>query len=836
MPAPAAVARALLAAGAAAGFAVAVPLAAPAPASAATARPAAGAPPVSVVINSLSPGYAQPGRTVTITGTVTNASAAPVPALSIQLSSSSQAFGSRDALQSYASGSSIALAAVPGATTAIQHALAPKATARWSVKLPASRLRISAFGVYPLAVQARNSVGATLDTGRTFLPFWPGNQAHDLAREQIAWIWPLLDQPRISPCAGLANDGLEASLGSGGRLAGLLAAGAAYARKAHLTWAIDPALLSDAQTMSSPYKVSGNGQCTGTTKAASPTARGWLSELKSATTGQPVFVTPYADVDAVALVHRGLNSDLTKAFGQGRSVAGQVLGRDFKPSRSGAGNGRPDVLSGLAWPPAGVADYPTLQSLAGVDGISAVVLDSTTMPPLQSWPPTPSAQTTTPDGEGPDLHVLLSDHTLTTILGSASASAPAGGGNFAARQYYLAETAMIAAEAPGLARSVVVAPPSRWNPSPRLARGLLADTVGAPWLRPVSAAALITAKSGSGQVARKLAPPAGSTRGMLGRSLLNRARRLDQRVQLLQSIRPRPDAALSYAMTAIESSVWRGRGAVARPGRQLLAQVSSYLKNQQSKLMLVGPARVTLGGLKGTVPVSVANHLPYPVRVRLRVAVPDGGSISVRRQPGLLKVPAGTVITVKLDVSTAAVGSTTLHLSLLTPGGAALPSAPVLMTVQATHYGTLALVIIAAALGVFMLTSAARAVRRGRGPAQQPAESSTGQSRAPHPAADQPEPPDPAADPSEPPDPAAQQSQGSHLTADQPEVPLLTADQPQWPGGPPRVPGGPAKADNVKSGPAEVRAAASTDDLEDADEYARTPGRADRDRGWSRPG
>ena len=59
------------------------------------------------------------------------------------------------------------------------------------------------------------------------------------------------------------------------------------------------------------------------------------------------------------------------------------------------------------------------------------------------------------------------------------------------------------------------------------------------------------------------------------------------------------------------------------------------------------------------------------------------------------------------------VGSTTVSLSLLTPGGRPLPGRPVTMTIRATHFGTLALVILAAALGVFMITSAGRAIRRG---------------------------------------------------------------------------------------------------------------------------
>jgi len=789
--APARRARGVLAACAAIGFAAALPLAAPAPltasaaASAVAAAQPSGTPPVSVVINSVTPGYASPGSTVTVRGTVTNASAAPVTGLSIQLRSSSQAFRSRDALQNFATGSGAAVVAVPGATASIRHRLAPRAAVNWSIKLPVKRLRITGFGVYPLAAAALSSLGATLDTTHTFLPYWPGRQAINAL--PIAWVWPLIDQPRESACPGqgstgsLVNDSLAASLTGSGRLAGLLSAGAAYAATTHLTWALDPALLANVRTMTSPYLVSSNGQCSGVTKPASRAASTWLAGLKSATSGQPVFLTPYADVDAVALVHEGLNGDLTNAFGAGRAVAGQILGRDFTPEK-GAADDDSDVLNGLSWPPDGIADYTTLQSLAGVDGISSVILDSSTMPPVDSTLPwTPSAQTTTPDGEGPDLHVLLADHGITTLLGSAS-SARTPGAAFAVRQYYLAETAMIAAEAPSLARSIVVAPPSRWDPPASLARALLAETASAPWLRPVGVAQLATAKSAPGQVSHKLAVPAGALRAGLRRAYLRRVRELDQRIQLLQSIQVQPGPGLGYAIAAAESAAWRGGGGAARPGIALLNSITSYVSAQESGLTLVTPGRVTLGGLKGSVPVSISNHLGYPVRVRLQVSVPRNGTLSVRSLPGVVKVAAGTVMTLKLAVSTAAVGSTTLHLSLLSPAGVALNSAPVTMVVQATHYGTLALVIIAAALGVFMLTSATRAIRRGRDAAVRQ-----------------------QAGPGQP--PASDGEGGSDL---------------------PPAPGQPPKADNVESGRAEPRGPADADDPEDADEYARSPGRADR--------
>ena len=69
-------------------------------------------------------------------------------------------------------------------------------------------------------------------------------------------------------------------------------------------------------------------------------------------------------------------------------------------------------------------------------------------------------------------------------------------------------------------------------------------------------------------------------------------------------------------------------------------------------------------------------------------------------------------------------GSTTIQLALTAPGGARLPAAEVTLTVQATHFGTLALYIIGIALAVFLLASVRRALRRGRG--DQPATAGAG--------------------------------------------------------------------------------------------------------------
>jgi hypothetical protein len=113
--------------------------------------------------------------------------------------------------------------------------------------------------------------------------------------------------------------------------------------------------------------------------------------------------------------------------------------------------------------------------------------------------------------------------------------------------------------------------------------------------------------------------------------------------------------------------------------------------------------------------VSISNGLNYAVNVKLQ-ADPSGG-ITVRGPPHVVTVPPGQQDIVKISVAATTVGSTVLRLRLLTPQGAPF-SAAATVTIQATHYGTLALVIMAAALGVLVLTAVTRGFRRrgaGRG-------------------------------------------------------------------------------------------------------------------------
>ncbi len=221
--------------------------------------------------------------------------------------------------------------------------------------------------------------------------------------------------------------------------------------------------------MARRYEVGGKTNCTdAASQPASQAAASWLAALRQVTAGQPTVLTPYADVDMTALVHQGLTRDLATAYRTGDTVADSVLHGTFGHA--------------VAWPPGGSADLSVLTNLATAEHVGTVVLNSREMRPRDA------ATVFQPDDAvaslrvaGLPMKVLLSDNTLTGVLraGDTGSGTLPKSTEFAIRQRFLAETAMIAAEAPESARTVVVAPPDDWSPSGTLASSLLGETAAA---------------------------------------------------------------------------------------------------------------------------------------------------------------------------------------------------------------------------------------------------------------------------------------------------------------------------------------------------------------------
>lgn len=706
-------ARLLAAAAAGLGTAALPALAGPAGAAQQASRQPAGQP-VIVSVTAISPRYAVPGQTLSITLHVRNVSGGTLRGLSARVLTSKVPFSSRGELEGFAHGTPGPAIAPLRLAPARIGKLAAGVTGTISLRVPVTGLGLSCFGVYPLAVQVSGRAGP-LASDQTALPFWPGRlhtcPAQRPRPDPIAWIWPLIDRPHQGPCPGLLDNRLAASVAPGGRLYDLLAVGRKYATSARLTWVIDPALLDNVHTMGSPYAVGAGPGCQGgKTMAASPAARTWLATAVQATAGHLVIATPYADVDVAALTQHLRNLDASRAFAEGQSVAGLYLKREFAAGRRLPVGRR---LAAVAWPADGIANYPLLENLASFQ-VGTVILNSAVMPPVTAVSYTPGGVTSTPDGVGTQMRVLLADDALTRFLGSHDAASASPAANFRVRQLFLAETAMIVAERPGVRRPIVVAPPRRWKPSDRVASGLLADTVAAPWLQPSTTGRLLTLPADH----LPRSQPRSVSPAELSRRLLRKMAKLDRKVALLESVQVpgQPNLLLYRAAFGVESSAWRGSKAAEHRARTLLNRTSRYIAGQWRQLSVGGFSNVTLGGTISTVRMHISNRLDYPVQVKLVVTASNRSlrASVVGTTKGIITIPTHVTLTVKLAVKASTGGAAKITISLHSPNGRPLPIKPLVMHIRATQFGTVALVICAAALAVFVIASAARAIRMGR--------------------------------------------------------------------------------------------------------------------------
>jgi hypothetical protein len=667
---------------------------------------------VSIAITSMDPHFAGPGATVTVAGTISNGTGQTEAGLDVQLYTSPARFSSRDGMDSFLTRGLDGDLEAAGSPFLLSTSVKPGGTAHWSASFGVNAVGMSEFGVYPVVAQVQDDLaGSVLTSAQTLLPFWPGQRASGLLSSlNISWLWPLVDQPHHQICPALTNNDLAASLKPGGRLSVLVTAAMTHP-DADLTWFIDPALLSDVATMTKPYPVGGTPDCTHVPpdEPASKAAETWLSTVKTATSGQPAVIAPYANVDMTALVHQGLNADLASAYSMGDAVARSILRQTFAPT--------------IAWPPGGTADLSLLTSLATAEKIGTVVLNSSEMPPSATVAYKPDdAVTSITTPAGTSMNVLLADDTLTGVLatGDTSSGALSGGAEFAVEQRFLAETAMIAAEAPDSARSVVVAPPENWSPSQALASDLLAETASAPWLKPATLSSLPTAHDTERAVHRQPPPANQKSPDELSRGYLGTVKALGIQLSVYKSMlagaEPSYLQSLEEALSATESAAWRGRGAA--PGQALAGRLQTYLHSAENKVRIITSTEVPMAGASGQIPVSIQNGLlRQSITVRVDASaenIPGRTSqLTIGRSAGkLVTVPPGEAVTVRLPVSSAPEGPTVIRLSLSSADGTPLPFTRTQLIVESTRYGRAILFLIGAAIGILVLTSVYRGVRR----------------------------------------------------------------------------------------------------------------------------
>jgi Family of unknown function (DUF6049) len=366
-----------------------------------------------------------------------------------------------------------------------------------------------------------------------------------------------------------------------------------------------------------------------------------------------------------------------------------------------------DLLAHTAWPPDGLADPHTVNTLFAAGD---TVLLSNTALPLDSAPTaTPSAHTEFETSAG-TVDTILSDFVLSNDV-DAGADDPDS--SRVALQRFLAETLMIHAEAPsGVARDVVITPDRRWNPAPGYAAQLLADTGRVPWIQPVSLSA-VDATPPTVLQRGPLSYPPSAAHNELSASYLHSLAELRNQVAEFSSILPSSGSSATHSFaTAVQealSSAWRAKRGLANDRLNGLKLAVAGQMNQV-RIASRKNSYVTLTSHGGKVPVTISNNLDTTVRVTIQVRS-QRLSLSGHGRVTVPPIPPHQQTVVEVHAAAKTSGVFPVQVQLLTPSGSKY-GPQVQLFVRSTVYGTITLVITGAATAALMIAVAIRLGRR----------------------------------------------------------------------------------------------------------------------------
>ena len=653
--------------------------------------------PVRITITGLAPVALSQGTSLSMSGTVANTGFTTITGLSVRLTLSTTPIAERrelrkatDAEGGYGS------APLYDTTTELTDSLPAGAKVDYRISVDTSQLPLGEPGVYVVGVEALGFGPAgyvILDTSRILIPYVPD----PVAPVNVTWLWPLATAPAQTPDDVLLGDAISREISPGGRLDDLLSAGATSPA---ISWVVDPQVLQVADDMSDGYLVDKGGQIRAGTSADAAAA--WLSRARetlgppqdserSTPRQRPVWVTPYADPDADALVGAALGTDVVRATTAAPEVAARHLDRD------------PDGT--LAWAAGGRLDSEALEVLASA-GVRTVVVRDKAAPAAAGLGYTPSGYVDV-EASGGRVRGLIIDPGLLTAL-----ELPQGNQAtiLSARQRFLSELAFIALEPTDESRYVVAAPASpRWDPNPRLLRAVIASLRSTPWTRLVPVSTVLALPESP--AARVIDPDARRARPLTN-AYLDRITATQASIESLRSVLTDPlavTAPLTSALLRAESSAWRTR---PREGERLLDSIDISLAATANSVYVVPRDNVVLSGDRGSVPVTVTNDFDQTVRVGVVITSDPAARLDAEPLPAVEIEPGRRA---SLEVPVRVVGGETLTVSvqLTDPSGKAF-GAPASLELRTTAYSRAALWVAIGAAAVLLLLVVYDIVRRAR--------------------------------------------------------------------------------------------------------------------------
>jgi len=532
-------------------------------------------------------------------------------------------------------------------------------------------------GIYPTEVAVFRG-GVPLDRFVTPLVV----VAAGLSPLTMAWVWRFDATPAHQP-DGTVRRAAAGALGPAGRLV-RTARAAATAGDVHLTLAPTPETLAAwDETARQEEHLPGGPPADGATAG--------LAALKTVavTPGHQVLSSPFVPVDVPGLLDANLGGEIDAEFARGADRQQQVLGTAPTPGALLA----PEPLNSAAL--ARLRQY----------GVQRIVVTPEELQPRE--------QRLTPGhpfvvgNRGQTYAAAVTDPDLGRLLDGDDAPALR-----VAR--FLAGLSLVALEAPGEARGVVVVTPEEWDPPAPLLDAVFAGLRNNPAVTPATLDeyfATVAPEQRDGRpAARDLASrsPSGPGDGDTVRSLRRRLAAFAGVVEANSAWLETVDRAILVSRaTALEADDRAARklssaAAYLQGADRLMKSITSKVRGPKGQ-------RVTLTSRRASIPISLLNATGHPLQVRVRLE-----SDQLRFLDGserfVTLAPQNT--TERFRVESRSTGAFPLVITVTSPDGALLVNSSEL-TIRSTVVSGVGAVLTAGA-GLFLLVWWGNDLRRSR--------------------------------------------------------------------------------------------------------------------------
>ena len=656
------------------------PLSAPSAATSAPSVPApsvpAPAPTTAISVSTITPAVAVPGAPVTIIGTLT-ARQRPLAAPAVRVVLGRTPIRSRNDVRAWVADTSDPtgheLAASPSTTS-----LALGASRPFTLTIPAGGLALDrAWGVIPIVLEMADSDPANHEVVRTFIGWQRSKEYQPLSIAVIAPVTLPPDTALFDADAATRTDAWRAEVGPGSRIDRILRG--TDGATVPVTWAVDPAVLGRDQRTAAQVGAD----------PVTPVVAPLVRRLTEAAPRHQLWALPYGDPDLAATVTVAPGDPTVASLIQRGAALGTILGVP--------------VRTGVAWPADGGLQVPREAGLATAyaGGLAAVLVSSSALPTGTGFAGTGARKS--PSG----LPLLAWDDELSRLTLGTRTEAETS----LTTQQFIAETATLLAESPGIDRTVVVAVPRTIDPDAASLTRLLQTLAATPWLSFVSADQ-VSADAASrdpvatvGQGSWTAAGPAqvdatGLRRIADERRSIETVAALfpdggDYRIQWndtldqLTSTRWRQDPA---GLTALTAAVTQAASR-ATSGIRVTEQTTNFLADE------------------GILQITVVNDLPVPIEGLRLVLTSTNPRLRIVSQPDPIRIEKQSRATVKVRTRAVAAGLVTVNASLQTSDGTPV-GAGATITVRANPPGRAFYVISGLVVALFLLVGLVRSLRR----------------------------------------------------------------------------------------------------------------------------